>query len=202
MSQTCSGTSRAATRCNILVCNLTPDISGGDVIDWIQQKPLVGQKWDGFQNIRQDLCNHVSNTLSSVIQQTTVLIDDCPEIDFNSTLSLFEGEPRPFHISLRPSATLSYRGVPTEISHYLQICSRQFCLPNDFASTVFLALSAGIIGRSTCLEMRPGQDWMETTNIWAVLVGNPSTKKSPTYRRIARLIVALQQTALRSTNKP
>ena len=28
---------------NILVCNLTPDISGGDVIDWIQQKPLVGR---------------------------------------------------------------------------------------------------------------------------------------------------------------
>jgi putative DNA primase/helicase len=72
---------------------------------------------------------------------------------------------------------------------------QQFCLPTDFAGTVFLALTAGVIGRSITLEMRKGQEWVETSNIWAVLVGNPSSKKSPTYRRISRLLASLEKIA-------
>lgn len=181
---------------NILVCNLTPDISGGDLVDWIQQKPLVGHKWDGFKDLKQDACEHVKNSLVAVIKQLSKPIEECPEIGFDKISCLFDGEPRPFHISLQPVPSFPVEVLPTDVSHYLQICAKQFSLPNDFSGTVFLSLLAGIIGRSTCLSMRPGQDWIESANIWAVLIGNPSSKKSPTYRRISRMIAALEQTAV------
>ncbi len=181
---------------NIHVCNLTPDIPGGDLVDWIQQKPLVGYKWDGFQDLPQEFCENVKNSLSAVIKQIAKPIEECPEICFDPMFCLFEDEPRPFHISLHVVPPFPVEVLPIDVSHYLQICSKQFSLPTDFAGTVFLTLLAGIIGRSTCLSMRHGQDWIEAANIWAVLIGNPSSKKSPTYRRISRMIAALEQTAL------
>jgi hypothetical protein len=178
----------------IMVCNLTPEIPGGDVVDWIQQKPLIGHKWDGFKDIPKESLEHVRNSIAAVIQQLSRPIEDCPEIGFDQRLCLFDGEPRPFHMTIHPVPSFPVEILPKEVLDYLQICARQFCLPTDFAGTVFLALVAGIIGRSLHLDMRPGQDWKETANIWAVLVGNPSSKKSPTFRR-SRLIAYLEQTA-------
>lgn len=186
---------RICGHAKILVCNLTPDIPGGDLVDWIQQKPLFGQNWDGFQDLTREQSAHVEKCLSITINQLAKPIEECIDIGFDPTLCLFEGEPRPFHSSLYPVPPFPVEVLPVEISRYLQICARQFCLPTDFAGTVFLALTAGVIGRSIHLDMRQGQDWIETTNIWAVLVGNPSSKKSPTYRRISRLMASLEKTA-------
>lgn len=180
---------------SILVCNLTPDLAGGDVVDWIQQKPLFGQSWDGFQDLTNEQRGHVEKCLSGVIQKLAKPIEECSEIGFNPALCLFEGEPRPFHDSLCEVPSFPVDALPEEVSKYLQICARQFCLPTDFAGTVFLALTAGVIGRSLFMDMRPGQEWIETTNIWAILIGNPSSKKSPTYRRISRLMTSLEKTA-------
>jgi hypothetical protein len=186
---------RVSPNANILVCNLTPEIPGGDIVDWIQQKPLFGQSWNGFQELTKEQKAHVEKCLFTTISQLAKPIEECSEIGFYQTLYLFEGEPHSFHSSLHPVPPFPVEVFPIEVSQYLQICARQFCLPPDFAGTVFLALTAGVIGRSIHLDMRQGQDWMETTNIWAVLVGNPSSKKSPTYRRIGRLIAALEKSA-------
>lgn len=180
---------------DILICNLSPDVPGGDLVDWIQQKPLFGQSWNGFIDLTSEQSAHVEKCLSAEINQLSKPIEECPEIGFNPILCLFEGAPRPFHSSLHPVPPFPVEVFPIEVSRYLQICARQFCLPPDFAGTVFLALTAGVIGRSILLDMRPGQDWIETTNLWAVLVGNPSSKKSPIYRRISRLMAELEKIA-------
>lgn len=179
----------------IFVCNLTPDIKGGDLVDWIKQRPLSGHSWNGFQDIPKELCDHVSNSLLIHIQKHSKSIEECLEIGFDSQLVLFEGEPRPFQISLSSVPPFPVEVLPPEVSRYLQVCAKQFSLPTDFSGTIFLTLIAGIIGRSTCLSMRPGQEWVEAANIWSALVGNPSSKKSPSYRRISRMIVMLEQKA-------
>lgn len=182
----------------ILVCNLTPDTPGGDLVDWIQQKPLVGHDWDGFQDLSDEFRAQVAKSLTVTITQLAKPIEDCPEIGFSSALSLFEDKPRLFNISLADVPPFPVEMLPVEISQYIQLCGKQLSLPPDFAGTVFLTLLAGIIGRSTCLSLRAGHDWIEAANVWAALVGNPSSKKSPTYRKIAKMVTALEQGAARN----
>lgn len=149
---------RLSSDVELSVCNLTPDIPGGDVIDWIQQKPLYGQSWNGFHGIPFGQMEHVARCLTSEIEQLAKPIEDLSEIDFHSSLCLFEGEPRQFQHSFHPVPLFPVEILPMEISRYLQICARQFCLPSDFAGTVLIALTAGVIGRSIRLDMREGQN--------------------------------------------
>lgn len=46
-------------------------------------------------------------------------------------------------------------------------------------ATAFFATS-GLIGKSYQLEMRPGHDWIESANLWGLVIGNPASLKSPT----------------------
>lgn len=179
----------------ILVCNLTPDIAGGDVVDWIQQKPLYGHGWNGFQPLPPTHKEHVKQCLSDYITQYAKPIEECSEVGFNPSLCIFDGDPRPFHQQLEPVPPFPIDSMPPDISTYITIISKQFSLPCDFAGTVFLTLLGGVIGRALTLEMRPGQEWRETANVWGILIGNPSAKKSPIYRRISKLIAQLEKKA-------
>jgi hypothetical protein len=61
---------------NIIVCNLTPDMPGGDVVDWIQQKPLFGKTWNGFQDLTQEQSDHVETCLSATIKHLAKPIEE------------------------------------------------------------------------------------------------------------------------------
>lgn len=181
----------------IYVCNLTPEIPGGDIVDWIQQKPLYGQGWDGIHTLSFEQIEHVSKCLTETILSQLKLIEECPEVGFTPFLCHFEGPPRPFHYPPHPVPLFPVKTLPSDVANFIEIVSKQFSLPCDFAGTIFLTLTGGVIGRSISLEMRKGQAWIEVSNVWAILIGNPSAKKSPVYRRIGKLLSNLEKTAER-----
>jgi putative DNA primase/helicase len=93
------------------------------------------------------------------------------------------------------------KAPPANVQEFLETTSAQFSQTPDFAGTAFLAAISGLIGRSIRLKMRQGDEWYEVANSWAILVGRPSTKKSPILRRILGLFEELEAKAAEEFKK-
>jgi hypothetical protein len=181
----------------ISVCNLTPDIPSGDLVDWIQQRPLYGHHWDGISNIAEGDKAGVARALTVAIEQTAQSVATCPEIGFKPELILFDGEPRSLEEVLKEVPNFPQDALPDCLAHYALFSSRHMAIPIDFPATILLGLLGGSIGRTTLLDMRPGNRWFESANVWSMLVGRPSSKKSPTLRRMCQCIQPLEERALK-----
>lgn len=171
----------------IHICNLTPDLPKGDVIDWIQQYPLSGHNWDGLSALSDAQITCTQKGLYAAIETGKKLIQECPSIRFKPEHLLFSGEPQELEDRLLPVPQFPLDCLASPIKDYCQIRASQTCLPPDFGATAFLGILSGLIGRAYQLEMRPNHDWFESANLWGLLVGNPATLKSPTIKSVSNL---------------
>lgn len=187
---------RMQPEAQISICNLLPEMKGGDIVDWVQRYPLCGSSWDGYTAFNQQQKARVLEALQAAVEEKSVLIEECPNIRFNGDLSLFDGDPLPIQAKLRSVPSFPVELLPTPLKDYLQLSARQMSIPVDFPATMLLALMGGVIGRGVRLTIRPGHGWEEVANCWAVLVGPPSSKKSPTLRRLSRSLSIIETRAL------
>lgn len=186
---------RVQPNAQLFVCNLMPSIKGADLIDWLQSHTLYGVAWDGIAPIPENSLEAVSRGLQAAIEEKMVLAAECPRVAFTSDLALFEGDPLPLKSKLLPVPDFPTDLLPDFVAQYLTACAEQFSTPVDFLASTFLTFISGIIGRNVQLEMRPGHHWKEAANVWTMLIGQPSSKKSPTARRIIKHIRHLESGA-------
>lgn len=179
--------------CELFVINFTPEIKGGDLVDWLQSTILRGQNWNGFDSIEGDKIPSIKTALVYEIEKLKIKCEDCPQVAFKSTESLFLEDPKPFHIQLTPVPSFPLEIFPDKVQNYISIIASQYSQAPDYAATAFITAACGLIGRSIHLQMRPS--WEETANCWSILVGAPSTKKSPILRRIFSLFKPLDKRA-------
>lgn len=175
--------------CKVHVCNFDDIGPKGDVVDWIQSYPLKNIPWDGFTPILEPYRETVRDSLLTEIEKRKVLVEHCPHVAFKSEQTLFVGEPEPIEQRLAPAASFPLDVLTTPFKEYAQIRAQRSCLPPDFTATSLIGFSAGLIGRSFRLEMRPGHDWYEDANLWILLIGNPSSGKSPTMNAISSFLI-------------
>lgn len=173
----------------IFVCNLTPEIAKGDVVDWMVQYPLRGHQWDGFKPLSVDQISCVKQGLCQEVEKTKFTVQDCPDVKFKPEHMLFNGEPLPFEDKLLPVPPFPLDCLPPPLRQYSLIRAEQMCLPPDFTATAFIGVISGLIGRSFQLEMRPGRDWIEVANLWGLIIGNPASLKSPTIKSVSSLML-------------
>lgn len=174
----------------IYVCNLTPEISKGDVVDWMQRHPLKGHEWDGFMQLSEAQASCVKIGLCQELEKTKVLVQDCPEVKYRAEHLLFHGEPLHLEEHLLPVPPFPISCLAPPLQEYCRIRAAQTCLPPDFTATAFLGVISGLIGRSYQMEMRPGYDWVESANLWGLIIGNPSSLKSPTIKAVSNMCLA------------
>lgn len=179
----------------IFVVNLTSDIVGGDLIDWLQNTILRRQGWNGFDHIPVDKVESIKTALIHEIDMLKIACEDCPHVAFKLIEATFENDPRPFHVQLTAVPPFPLEIFPERVRNYISLISAQFSQVPDYAATAFITSVCGLIGRSTYLRMRVSDTWIETTNCWSILVGAPSAKKSPILRRIFSLIKPLDKRA-------
>lgn len=181
----------------IMVVNLTPGVAGGDLIDWLKGTVLLGQKWDGFEQLPVSAPQVISQALQQEILKIQLRVEDCPQVDFKPVEAMFEGMPKSFDIELRSVPSFPLHVLPPSTKLFLEVTSAQFSQVPDFAATTFIASISGLIGRSVQLKMRPSDSWHETTNSWGVLVGSPAAKKSPIMRRLLGFFKELEEVAIK-----
>lgn len=174
----------------IYVCSLTPDILKGDVVDWIQNYPLRGHGWDGFKKLTQTQIDCTKTGLFQEIAKTKLLVQECPEVKFKPEHVLFTDEPLPLEEHLLPVPAFPLDCLSPVLREYCHIRATQSCLPPDFTATTFIGVISGLIGRAYQIELRPGHDWVESANLWGLIIGNPSSMKSPTIKAVSNLCLA------------
>ncbi|MDB2613617.1 DUF3987 domain-containing protein [Chlamydiales bacterium] len=181
--------------CEILVCNLCKEQKGDDIVDWIIKFPLYGQNWNGFSILNTDLLNHIRTSLCAKILECSLQLKDCIEVGYKENYLFFDEEPKPLNQKLLPVPDFPLKNLHAKVSEYLSIISKQKSIPVDFSATTFLALVGGLIGRRIQIRMRPNQAWLESGNVWGLLDGRPSLKKSPSLRELFAFIAHLEDLA-------
>lgn len=127
--------------------------------------------------------------------------DDDEEI-VRRLLALADGEecsswdpPRPLDTVLRPVEAFDPDSVPGALIRWLAPAARVIGCPIDFL-ILAVVLNAGIVIGSR-LRLRPvrSSDWFVVGNLYAGLVGLPSSKKTPALDEARRPILALKREA-------
>lgn len=65
----------------------------------------------------------------------------------------------------------------------------------EFAAVAGMAALGSVIGRKVGIRLKAHDDWTEFANVWGMVVGSPSSLKSPAMRDALRPFKALQATA-------
>lgn len=179
----------------LFVVNLTPEVAAGDLIDWLQSTILRGQGWNGFDPIPFDKIETIKTALIHEIEGLKVKCEDCPHVAFKLIEASFEADPKPFQVQLTPVPIFPLEIFPERVRNYLSLVAEQYSQAPDYAATAFITAVCGLVGRSIHLQMRAADSWKEAANCWSILVGAPSSKKSPILRRIFNLFKSMDKRA-------
>ncbi len=89
-------------------------------------------------------------------------------------------KPEPLPSELPPVEKLSYSWFPAVLGDYIKDASEQMNSPPDFLAVTLLTAAATVVGRKVGMRPQENTDWVETCNMWALLIGRPGVMKSPT----------------------
>lgn len=174
----------------IFVCHLIKDLPGGDLIDWVKTYPLSGHNWDGFKQLSNNQLDCVKTALYSAITKEQIPLEECSITKFKHEYLLFEGDPEPIEEKLLPVPCFPLHTLSEPIAEYTSLWAKQVDLPPDFMATSFLGIISGLIGKSGTLKPQRQSDWVVAANLFGVLLGMPSAKKSPALNKVYQLILA------------
>ena len=75
--------------------------------------------------------------------------------------------------------------LPDDVRDFvMDVAQRQQC-PPDFCAVVAITCLGALVGRKACLAPKQADNqWIEYPNMWAALIGGPSSMKSPSFREM------------------
>ncbi len=92
-------------------------------------------------------------------------------------------EPLPIENELLPVDTFDFSLMPDLLRDFTEDCSfRMQCSPDYIAVSIICMLSS-LIGTSCGMRPKRYDDWVETPNLWGIVVGHPSSMKSPAIKQ-------------------
>lgn len=150
-----------------------PEKHGKDVFDWLTD----GCSKDELLKIVADAPNFD-------------LSDDEPENETH-----FTGEPKPLDLTLKPVETIDDDCLPKILADWLRPASAVIGCPFDFLVLSAITAAATLVGSRLRVKPLQFSDWFVVPNLYAGLVGLPSTKKTPALDETRKPILELQAKA-------
>ena len=88
-------------------------------------------------------------------------------------------EITPLLTELPPVQAFDFKLLPRGLGAWVaDVVERTQC-PPDFVAVTVMAGLASLVGRKVAIHPKQKDDWLVTPNLWAALIGRPSTMKSP-----------------------
>ncbi len=81
--------------------------------------------------------------------------------------------------------------IPKVLRPFIEKGAEAIQCPLDFIGVPLFTAMGAVIGRTHMLEVKPG--WLESTALWAVVVGEPGTAKSPAMNLALKPLFGIQQ---------
>ncbi len=88
-------------------------------------------------------------------------------------------DPKPLPDGLPPVARFNYDFLPENFQPFVKDVAERMQCPRDYVAAAIMTAAGATIGRRVAIKPKPKDDWVVTANIWAVIIGEPSSKKSP-----------------------
>ncbi|GAA5101825.1 YfjI family protein [Bartonella acomydis] len=103
------------------------------------------------------------------------------------------GELKPIATALLPVEPFHVAQVPLTLSRYIYDIADRQQAPLDFIAVSALCGLAALIGNGVHIAPKQYDDWTIVPNLWGVLIGQPSTMKTPTMQAALAPITCLQK---------
>ena len=112
--------------------------------------------------------------------------------DQTETPGEFIGEPKPLDLTLKPVETIDDDCLPQVLVNWLRPASKVIGCPIDFLVLSAIIMVATLIGSRLRVKPHQHSDWFVVPNLYAGLVGLPSTKKTPALIETRKPILEFQ----------
>lgn len=87
--------------------------------------------------------------------------------------------PVPLPDLLPPVTPLPPAIIPEPLRAWAQDAAERIGCPLDFIAAAAIVVASSIVGRRVAIHPKQWDDWLVVPNLWGMLVGRPSTRKSP-----------------------
>jgi Protein of unknown function (DUF3987) len=183
---------QACPRASIKVCFLPYKNKGDDFIEWLQTQIACPKDWNGFSTLTDSVRSELSKTFHHYVKDNLISLDESlfKEDDIN-----FEFEPEPI-IEIFPDVLpCPIETFPTAINSWIKALGDQMQVPLDYLAVPFVNYAGSVIGRKVGLSMRANSKWIEYPNLWGMIIGRPSSMKSPPMKAVQAPLQRLAQRA-------
>lgn len=174
----------------IFICNFGAKAQGDDLIDWIKSQPECPPGWDGFSPIDDPYSDYLKAAFERYTEKNLI-----PARDYfpQSGLSApsFDGSPEPIEDILHDVLPCPIETLPEIIFRWISTEADLMQVPTDYLAAPLLVFLGSIIGRKRGLTLRPGNDWVEHSNLWGMSIGRPSLMKSPAMKKVIKPMLLL-----------
>jgi len=85
--------------------------------------------------------------------------------------------------------------MPEKVRPWIADITERMQCPPDFAAVSLMAGLGSLIGRKVVIRPQTQNDWQETSNMWALLIGRPGVLKSPAMEEALRALKSLSEKA-------
>lgn len=138
-------------------------------------EPISG---DGFSL----LADHAGMGVSSAIQAITGALSAMGLVspdDLKSTMGGDWDAPKAILTDLPPVKTITKDMLPDSLWRYVDNQAERLSVPHEYVAIPLVTALAGIIGTKVSIFPKFLDDWEIVPNLWGAIIGNPSTKKTP-----------------------
>jgi putative DNA primase/helicase len=87
--------------------------------------------------------------------------------------------PDPIEDGLPPVPAFDYTMLPLKVRAYVQDTAERMQCPPDYVAVSMMVALGSVIGRRVGVRPKREDNWTEYGNLWGMLIGRPSMKKSP-----------------------
>lgn len=108
--------------------------------------------------------------------------------------------PRPLPPELTPVEPFPLAAIPATMQPWVQDVAERMQCPPDFVAVPLLVGAASLAARHVAVRLRRHDDWKETANLWALIVGRPGVMKSPAMRAALAPLESLEAQAADAFN--
>lgn len=108
--------------------------------------------------------------------------------------------PQPLPLELLPVEAFPMDALPDAFAPWVGDVSERMQCPPDFVAVPMLVAAASLVSRHVRIAPQRRTDWMESGNLWALIVGRPGWMKSPAMTQALAPMNRLEARAAESFN--
>jgi hypothetical protein len=123
----------------------------------------------------------------------TKLASPAPVIDLVSAATWPEPEPLPS--GLPPVPAFDDHLLPEAFRAWLVDAAERVQCPPEYCATAVMVAAGAMVGRQCAIRPKRQDDWVVVPNVWGLVIGPPSTMKSPAVSEALRFVRRIEAEA-------